>query len=344
MPSPLVSVIMPVYNQEPYLREAVDSVLAQTWRDFELLVVNDGSSDRSREIVLSYRDPRVRLIDNPRNLGLASARNAGLRQARGSYIAMADGDDISLPQRLAKQVAFLEQHPDLDACSVGMAFFGEPTPSTGWVVANDPEQAKVNLLFFCPLPHTPIMYSRSLQREAGLYYDPTYDFAEDYEFLYRFCQVGRVGSLTEVLYLYRQHPRQISVANRDAQGRDSDRIRAMILRDLGLSPTPAELKLHSLVSTNRFQGPAAEPAAVTAWLGKLYAAVSPNPQYQQAKLRQSLWNIWLSFCLSRPVPQGLACLGRVFQSPLSSALGGRGPAGAKMLLYYPYLKLRCGPP
>src|SRR3990170_6306785 len=104
--NPEITVLMSVYNGERFLREAIESILNQTYRDFEFLIINDGSTDSSREIILSYNDPRIRLIDNELNIGLTRSLNKGLRLARGKYIARQDADDISFRKRLEKQVAF----------------------------------------------------------------------------------------------------------------------------------------------------------------------------------------------------------------------------------------------
>lgn len=115
--SKLISVILPAYNAEKYLQKAIDSILAQTYANFELLVINDGSTDRTEEIVLSYSDPRIRYIKNEENLKLIKTLNKGIDLARGTYIARMDADDISLPDRLEKELDFMEKHPDISACS-----------------------------------------------------------------------------------------------------------------------------------------------------------------------------------------------------------------------------------
>ena len=118
---PLISVVMPVYNGEKFLAEAIDSILAQTYTDFEFIIVDDGSKDHSTEIINDYakRDPRVRLVQLAENSGVASARNAGIAAARGKYIASMDSDDISLPERLRMQAEFLEANPKIDGVGVG---------------------------------------------------------------------------------------------------------------------------------------------------------------------------------------------------------------------------------
>ena len=114
---PLISVILPAYNAERFLEEAIDSILAQTYKNFELIVLNDGSTDRTEEIILSYNDPRIRYIKNESNLKLIKTLNKGIALARGKYIARMDADDISLPTRFEKEIEFMEIHPDIGVCS-----------------------------------------------------------------------------------------------------------------------------------------------------------------------------------------------------------------------------------
>ena len=116
MRTPLVSVAMPAYNSEEYVKQAIDSVLAQTFSDFELIIVNDGSSDRSKEIILSYTDERIRYLENEKNLGIVKTRNRCIANAAGKYIAVLDNDDIALPFRLEEQVRFLEANSDYGVC------------------------------------------------------------------------------------------------------------------------------------------------------------------------------------------------------------------------------------
>ena len=122
---PKVTVVIPVYNREKYVCEAIESVLDQTFADFELLVIDDGSTDRSREAVQSYHDPRIRLMSNEKNEGIPKTRNKGIGLARGEYLAFLDSDDRAYPERLAKQVAFLDRHPDYAAVGAWIDWMDE---------------------------------------------------------------------------------------------------------------------------------------------------------------------------------------------------------------------------
>ena len=108
-----ITVLMPVYNASLFLREAIESILNQTYKNFEFIIINDGSTDSSLQIIESFKDPRIKLVNNERNLGIIKTRNKGLQLAKGKYIANMDADDISLPTRLEKQFTFLEKNPDV---------------------------------------------------------------------------------------------------------------------------------------------------------------------------------------------------------------------------------------
>lgn len=116
---------MPVYNAQEYIREAIDSILNQTFSDFEFIIINDGSTDNSVEIIKNYNDPRIVLVDNTENKGLVSVLNQGLQLAQGEYIARMDADDISLPNRFMEQVNYLDKHPQVGILGAWFHIFGD---------------------------------------------------------------------------------------------------------------------------------------------------------------------------------------------------------------------------
>lgn len=167
---PLVTVLMSVFNGEKYLREAIDSILTQTFSDFEFLIINDASTDRSREIILSYLDPRIRLIDNEENIGLTRSLNKGIDLAKGKYIARMDADDVSMPERLEKQVRFMEENPDiavLGSWAYGIDGTGRinaefRTPICEEIIFKD-------LFFSNPLIHGSVMFDKKFVKNIGSY-------------------------------------------------------------------------------------------------------------------------------------------------------------------------------
>lgn len=201
--SPKVSVLMPVYNAAPYLREAIDSILNQKYTDFEFLILNDGSTDTSEEIIESYGDARICHVKNETNLGLVDTLNTGIDLARGVYIARMDADDISLPERLGRQVDFMDQHSDVGACGTAYRYFGE-ADRVIWL-PGDYKRSFTLLSSTSCLGHPTSMIRKSILDHHALRYENEYQDAEDYALWIRMSQVSRLCSLPETLLLYRWH-------------------------------------------------------------------------------------------------------------------------------------------
>ena len=161
--SPTVSVIMAVYNGQPLLKEAVRSILGQTFEDFEFLVVDDGSTDGSGELLQSFEDPRIRVITNAGNRGLTASLNRAIEQARGDYVARQDADDFSHPTRLARQVGYLDAHPDTALLGTWYRKADGQNRFLGLrKLPIDHTRIRWSLLFFCPFAHTSVMFRRRL--------------------------------------------------------------------------------------------------------------------------------------------------------------------------------------
>lgn len=205
---PSVSILMPVYNAEPYLSEAIQSMLNQTYADFELIILDDCSTDRSAEVVQTFSDARIVYHRNEVNSGLANNLNTGLKLAKGKYIARMDGDDISLPQRLQTQVDFLESHPDIDLCSCAMQMFGADNQL--WIRDRDPEQVKITMMFYSAVLHASSVFRRDVFEKNNLYYKQETFPAEDYDLWARAVFFCRMVNLPDVMYLYRMHRTQVT--------------------------------------------------------------------------------------------------------------------------------------
>ena len=204
--SPMVTVLMPVYDGGCFLSPAVDSVLGQGFRDFEFVIVDDGSTDGSARLLASLGDPRVRVLSQT-NGGMSSALNAGLRAARGELVARMDQDDLALPGRLQQQVDFLRHHPDV--ALVGTRFVTlDEAGATGEVadVLLGPDELRRDLFVRCPLAHGTVMARRAVLDALGGY-DGSKWPAEDYDLWHRLMQSHRAANLPEVLYAYRIYAR-----------------------------------------------------------------------------------------------------------------------------------------
>lgn len=207
---PAISILMPVYNTAPYLREAMDSMLSQTFTDFELIVLNDCSPDNAEEILDTYDDPRIVRYKGEKNEGLSNVLNVGIDMARGKYIARMDSDDVSLPNRLQVQVDYLEAHPEVDLVSVGMQLFG--AKEEVWIREKDPEKVKITALFYSPVLHASSVWRKDSFERHGLRFIQEMVPAEDYDLWTRaLVKDLKLVNLSDVLYKYRLHPNQATL-------------------------------------------------------------------------------------------------------------------------------------
>lgn len=237
-----VTVILPVYNGERYLREAIDSVLAQTYTDFELWVVNDGSTDGTVAIVDSYVDPRVRHIDNPHNMGLVATLNHAFAMVKTPYIARMDDDDLWHPKKLELQMALLESRPDVGVCGTSIHKFGDI--DAVHVFPEESDALKVGLLFYCMMSHPSVVYRRSMLQETGLTYRQDYFPAEDYKMWVDVLQHSKIYNLQQPLVEYRQHGGQICREKKVEQIAQERKLQEEQLRLVYPHPTEEELKFH----------------------------------------------------------------------------------------------------
>jgi hypothetical protein len=205
-PAPAISVLMPAYNAELHILQSVKSVLAQTFEDFELLVVNDGSTDRTLEILSGISDPRLRILDNPRNLGIVGSLNRAMSEAAGRYIARIDADDFCLPTRFGKQKAFLDGHPRTLIVGAEMSVLerGEIKRSRQPADA-DPRVLQWMLHVSNPVGHVSMMFRAETVKDLGTYLREEFKYAEDFDFSHRVMRMGEIAVLPEYLVIYRQH-------------------------------------------------------------------------------------------------------------------------------------------
>lgn len=228
---------MPVYNGEKYLAEAIDSILAQTFTDFELLLVDDGSQDGSISLMRAYqdRDERITVFQLENNMGMADARNFGIAKANGVYITTMDCDDISLPQRLQAQVDFLEANAEIGAVGTGGQAVSADLTKVLFELNVPAEHCLIVLDNFVGVSfiYTTIMTRNSVMRVVGGY-QPGRRSGEERELYWRMLRDtrARFANLPETLYIYRQHEESLS-ANRDAKLKaETKEIRAFMLRQL----------------------------------------------------------------------------------------------------------------
>lgn len=197
---PRVSVLMPAYNVEKYVGEAIESILNQTFKDFEFIIINDGSTDNTAKIIKEYakKDKRIKFINHSKNKGISETRNELLNSASGKYAAYHDSDDISLPTRLETQVNFLDKNPDISIVSA--AFRTIPNNETHPTLT---EPGIIDFYISNPVPNAVAMFRTHDINKYNLRYNKEYKTAEDYDFWQRAARILRIHVLPDILYLYR---------------------------------------------------------------------------------------------------------------------------------------------
>ncbi len=221
-----VSILLSVYNGKRYVAHALESLLAQTYRDFELLVVDDGSTDGSAKILheLARRDARIRIITNEKNIGLARSLNRALGASQGEYVARMDADDVALPERLEKQVAFLDANPGVGIVGTAYRFINDAGEATGGKhPLTDSRPLKQALIRHNPFLHSSVMICKHLLNRVGGY-DPSYHRAQDYDLWMRVVPLCELANLPEILMQKRFTTDMISYAREREQIRCALRV------------------------------------------------------------------------------------------------------------------------
>ncbi|MFV0419941.1 MAG: glycosyltransferase family 2 protein [Dysgonomonas sp.] len=230
MESSLISVIMPAYNVEKYVAEAIESILIQTFTNFEFIIIDDGSSDETANIIKTYTDPRIIYIRNEKNMGLIWSLNYGIRLSKGKYIARMDADDISRPERFQRQYDFMERHSDISVLGTGFLYM-----HTGieYCQPSNNDQIRIKLMCKSSLAHPTVMMRKSDLDHNKLSYDTSYLYAEDYRLWVEFALNDlKLANLAEILLNYRVHDTQISTERAQEQTVMTARIRKEYINTL----------------------------------------------------------------------------------------------------------------
>ena len=266
-----VTVLMAVYNAERYLRQAVESILKQTFRDLEFVIVNDGSTDGSRDIILSYTDERIRLFDNNRNLGLTLSLNRGLGLAQGTYVARQDADDVSRPERLEKQVDYLDRHPEVGLLGTWTEFIAEDGAFLGvWQTPLSHALIKWQLLFANCLAHTSVVMRSSVVERVGGYSEYAF-YAQDYDLWSRMSLETQIANLSEFLVQNRVHSETVSARHPERQEEvERQVVRRAISRMLGQDVGPEVVVSLDRATRGRPLGSASEVRRVAQLVQLLY--------------------------------------------------------------------------
>jgi glycosyltransferase involved in cell wall biosynthesis len=221
---PLVSVIMPVFNTEEYLEDAIKSILNQTFSNFEFIIIDDASTDKSLQIIESFTDSRIVVITKNKNTGYTKSLNLGLNLAQGKYIARMDSDDISLPKRFQLQIDLMEKNPEIILCGTSFKLMNSSK------VINHPNghsEIVLKLLEGTAFGHPTVMIRNEILKNNNIVYNHEYEPAEDYFMWTQLVKFGYVENIPEVLLLYRVHSNQVSSLHAERQQKIANRIRGL---------------------------------------------------------------------------------------------------------------------
>ncbi len=296
MKTPRVSVIMPVYNANAHLTEAVESILTQTFSDFELIIVNDASTDASKEIVAGFSDARIKFIENQTNSGSAFSMNIGIEIARGEYIARMDADDVSLPERLATQVTYLDSHPNVGIVGTWVRVIGDSHEYV-WDYESDPEELKARTLFDCRLAFPSVMMRAVFLKKNNLSFNTAWRRAEDYDMWARAATYGSIANIPEVLLKYRLHSAQTSHRFDAEHESYVSVIHSFQLARIGLVPTAEQLRVHRLIANWSAPVSKEEVKQAGEWLVTILKANKQRRFYTQNKLRHVVGTLWYGMLL-----------------------------------------------
>jgi len=281
---------MPVYNGEKYLAQAIDSILDQTLKDFEFLILNDGSNDNSEKIILKYNDSRIIYVKNDQNLGLSYTLNKGLQLAKGKYIARMDCDDVSSHDRFEKQANFLYNNPAVGIVGSWTSIIGSQQ------ISNDPTtnaELKVRLLWQCALAHPTVMMNSELLKKFGLRYDVNYKYSQDYDLWARAAQHFELANIPEPLLYYRQHEKQMSSTYGDLTVEEPLRTRLLQIQMLANVPiNDRRLILHRKALSSKESFTVNEFIEVSDWLIFLSKKNYDKKSYDEKSFNQYLYDIW----------------------------------------------------
>ena len=306
---PRVTVLMPVYNGGSFLSEAIQSILRQTYTDFELLVIDDGSNDGSADVIEGFQDVRIRLIRNGVNRGLVASLNLGFESAQGEYIARMDADDISRPERLFQQVRFMDKNPQVGVCGSWVQIFSQDK-SEIWKLPGKHSEICCWQFHGVGVAHPSVMMRRQMFIGHGLFYDSRYRHIEDFELWGRALNYMQFANIQRVLLDYRMSTGQVCAVNRQEQLQAISPLRLQKIRELELEPAVDEFELHEMIMNGTIPPDPELFKQAENWLLYLDAANRITGRYAPGYFSEMLIDIWFSICIksSAVIPMN-ACLG-----------------------------------
>jgi len=295
MSTPAITVLMPVHNAEEHIREAIESILMQTFTDFEFLIVDDGSTDSTPDIVRTYNDPRIKLVKNTRNRGTVHVLNQGIELARGKYIARMDADDISLPNRLEKQFAFMERNPSIGISGTAMRLIKKGKLKNTRKQPCTNEELKIQLLFGTCFFHPTVILRTDLAKTHP--YPDNLVYTQDYNCWTNLADKTQFANLAETLLYFRTHTGQISSKKADLQTENARKIRSSYLQRFFGSQTEKAFAIHNQISETVPNGDLTE---IEKWLEHLIDLNQEFRKFDRELFNHEIGRKWWLICRKQP--------------------------------------------
>ena len=322
---PKVTVFIPVHNRADYVRVAVNSILAQSFRDFELLIVDDGSTDDTVEVLPRYQDSRIRIARNDSNYGIPTTRNRGLELARGEYIALLDSDDHAYPNRLQKQVDFLDANASIAQVGSWCSFMDERGVMLSKVRRQplNPDDIHAHMPFHCPLVNRTIMARTEILREYG--YDTNFPRCQDYDLHSRMVDKHAMANVGDILVCGREHPGRFTGQTGDLGKNRKMAIYQSLLSRMQIDATAHDLERHHALTrrSERREDAREYLEWAEAWLWRLKQANLKHQSIPRPAFQRMLGALWALNCWQARKELGKRkMMSRLIGSPLARGIPG----------------------
>lgn len=295
---PFVSIVMSAYNSEKYIAEAIESMLNQTYKSFEFIIIDDGSTDNSLKIIKNYQrsDSRIIVISRE-NRGLPYSLNEGIKKAQGKYIIRMDADDISMPERLEVQVMFMESSPEVGVCGSATIVFGQSKEERLWNLTQNDSRLKTELLFSSVFAHPSVIIRRNVMIEHKLFYNESFLQAQDFELWSRMASCTKFCNLQSALLKYRISDNSTTTkADKDIEKRYEviKSIFESYLKQLNINNSEEENRLHfNLTVNSRIRDNKIEWKALETYFSKIIKANNQERIFDRLELKKVLGKKWL---------------------------------------------------
>ena len=321
---------MPVHNGGQFLRPAIESILRQTLKDFEFLILDDASEDDTAAIIASYQDPRIRCVRNEVCQGVAKSLNRGLDMIRTEYVVRMDADDISVRRRLEWQVHYMQRNPHIGVSGTWIKAFGDSTSSGRVEGLTEPSSIKSLMLFCNPLYHPSVILRKAWFDANRLRYDPTFNRCEDYDLWFRASPFFPIGNIHRVGLYWRKHFENVTVSHGGAMVEQVLQLQAYQLKKIGIKADRDELYFHYCLGAGKRLKSLTELKDAESWLARVRAAMLAASSFPDAGVHEAIGFVWFWLC-AHSAPLSPWMINRYFTSDLRK---GYHPSFRQWMIFF----------